>query len=368
MSFVTRALDPNNLRTFFDAAGVVGDFARGIAEDVGFVGRARRALFPLPFDRVPALETEPFGAFEPLDAPALQGARLAVVASGGSGATAAALGVLRALEEARLQPVAMSASSGSVLFTLPWACGLSAAEVARFWLGLPQEGYLDPDWTALLRSGRHALGAWAGLLKGEALERSIRELLGSRTLGETRVPFTTVAWNVDLNRIEVVGTHATPELEVATVMRLAISIPIFVEPVQLKGHLYADGGIVDIFPARPVLQDRPDLVLGINSYLPLNFDGEDVTGWRQRSFAIMRASGQLRWSGMVALAREQALLLGDRLVLLHPVPYEEVRGARFYETFIDRSRWAHFMRLGRTAARDLLPVLQPSRPGRPRAA
>jgi hypothetical protein len=32
---------------------------------------------------------------------------------------------------------------------------------------------------------------------------------------------------------------------------------------------------------------------------------------------------------MVALAREQALLAGGRLVLLHPIPYAEVRGARF---------------------------------------
>ena len=68
-------------------------------------------------------------------------------------------------------------------------------------------------------------------------------------------------------------------------------------------------------------------MLGLNCYLPVGFEGEDVTGWRQRSFAILRASGQLRWSGMVALAREQALRWQEiALRPLHPVPYEAVPG------------------------------------------
>jgi hypothetical protein len=62
---------------------------------------------------------------------------------------------------------------------------------------------------------------------------------------------------------------------------------------------------------------------------------------------------------MVALAREQAALAGDKLVLLHPVPYAEVRGAHFYETFVDRSRWPHFMRLGQSAARRALAQAPP---------
>jgi len=51
-------------------------------------------------------------------------------------------------------------------------------------------------------------------------------------------------------------------------------------------------------------------------------------------------------------------LLGDRLTLLHPVPFTEVRGAQFYESFIDRSRWPEFMRLGYRAARETLTKLE----------
>lgn len=359
MSRLTRLLDPNNLRPFFDVASVASDVVRAVREDASFLGRIRRAVVPLPFDREPPRELEPFGPPAPLDVPALRGRKVALVASGGSGATAASVGVLRAFEEAKVTPVAISASSGAVLFCLLWAAGLDAAQVARFWLNLPVRGYVDPDWRALARSSARAFGGWAGLLRGQALEDSVRARVGAMTLGDLRVPFSAVAWNVDLNRTETFGTRTTPEVEVAVMARVAVSIPIFVEPVRVAGHLYGDGGIVDIFPVRPVLDARPDLVVGLNSYLPEGFAGEDVSGWHQRPFAILRASGQLRWSGMVALAREQARLAGERLVLLHPVPYEEVRGGHFYETFVDRSRWPDFMRAGRAQAREALVCWRP---------
>lgn len=350
MALFTRALDPNNLRPLFDALAVGADVLRDLKEDGAFVRAARRALFPLPADRAPPPAEDPFGPPQPLSLGDLPG-RVAVVASGGSGATAALVGVQRAFEEAGVTPVALSGSSGALLFAAPWACGIDSGTLARFWLSLPRSDYLDPDWRSLLTSSRRAFGGWAGLLRGEAVERAMRRLLGDRTLGEARIPISMPAWNIDLNRVEIFGTRTTPELPVATAVRVAIAIPIFVEPVRVGEHLYGDGGVVNIFPVRPLLDEQPDRILGLNAYLPENFTGEDVTGWRQRSFAILRASGQLRWSGMVALAREQALLAGDKLELLHPVPYAEVRGGHFYETFVDRSRWPSFMRAGREAAR-----------------
>ena len=354
MSRLTRMLDPNNLRPVFDALAVARDAVRAVREDSGLVGVLRRTLLPLPTDREPVLDPDPFPPFEAAPVPALRGQRVAVVVSGGSGATSSAVGVQRAFEEAGIEPVALSAASGAALFVVLWACGLDSAAIARFWLGLRRRDYVDVDWGAVARSAGRAMGGWAGLLRGEALERSFRKLVGDRRLGETRIPFSMPAWNIDLNRVEMLGTRTTPDLPVVVAARTSIAIPIFVEPVQIGSHVYGDGGIIDIFPVRPVLEARPDLVLGLNCYLPVGFEGEDVTGWRQRSFAILRASGQLRWSGMVALAREQALLAGRKLTLLHPVSYEAVRGGRFYETFVDRRRWPGFMNAGREATWDFL--------------
>ena len=352
---LTSIVEPNNLRTVFSGLSTARDLVQRLLEDGAFVWRVRRALLRIPFERETALPAEVFPDAEPFHARSLHGKRIAIVASGGSGATASLVGVQRAFEEAGIHPAAISACSGAVLFASLWACGLDAAAVARFWLTLPQNGYLDPDWRNLLHASRAVFRGWGGLLSGDALEHSFRTLLGDRRLGETRIPFSAVVWNIDLNRIEYIGTRFTPELPVAVAARVGISIPIFVEPVRMGSHLYGDGGVVDIFPVRPVLDEQPDVVVGLNCYLPEGFAGEDLSGWRDRTFGILRASEQLRWSGMLALAREQARLAGDRLLMLHPVPYAEVRGAQFYETFLDRSRWPSFMLAGRTTARGALP-------------
>ena len=351
---LTSIVEPNNLRTVFNALSMTRDLLRRLREDGAFLSLARRSLLPLPFEREANLPGDVFPSPEPLDAGSLRGRKIAIVASGGSGATASLVGVQRAFEEAGLTPAAISACSGSVLFASLWACGLDAAAVARFWLTLPRSGYFDPDWRNVLHASGAAFRRWGGLLSGSALEHSFRALLGDRRLGETRIPFSAVVWNIDLNRVEYVGTRYTPELPVAVAARVGISIPIFVEPVRIGSHLYGDGGVVDIFPVRPVLDERPDVIIGLNSYLPQDFGGEDLSGWRDRTFGILRASGQLRWSGMLALAREQARLAGDRLVLLHPVPYSQVRGARFYETFLDRTSWPSYMLAGRQTAREAL--------------
>jgi NTE family protein len=368
MGKLIRILDPNNLRPFFDAVSVGSDAVKAVREDSEFLAVARRTLLPLPTDREPDLDPDPFPTFEADPAPGLRASRVAVVISGGSGATAATVGVQRAFEEAGLQPVAISSASGAVLFAALWACGLDSAAVARFWLGLRRRDYLDLDWGALFRSARRGFSGWAGLVRGEALERSVRKLVGDRCLGDAEIPFSMPVWNIDQNRVEIFSTCTTPDLPVAVAIRTAIAIPIFVEPVQVGTHVYGDGGVIDIFPVRPVLQERPDRIIGLNCYLPVGFEGEDVTGWRARSFAILRASGQLRWSGMVALAREQALLAGDRLTLLHPVGYEAVRGGRFYETFVDRRRWPGFMNAGREVTRALFERLSSSADGRRIAA
>ncbi len=242
MSRLVRALDPNNLRPVFNALSSARDAWRALREDGEFLGIARRALLPLPTDREPVLDPDPFPPFEPLVVSALRGMKVAVVISGGSGATSATVGVQRAFEEVGLEPAALSASSGAVLFTLPWACGIDSAAVARFWLGLRRADYVDVDWGALARSAGRAMGGWGGLLRGEALERSIRKLVGDRRLGETRLPFSMPVWNIDSNRVEVLGTRDTPDVPVAVAARVAIAIPIFVEPVQLGPHTYGDGG------------------------------------------------------------------------------------------------------------------------------
>ena len=201
----------------------------------------------------------------------------------------------------------------------------------------------------------HRFRGTTGLLRGDAIERTFRRCLGDRTLGQTKIPLAVVVWNIDENRVEYLSTRRTPELSVARVARIGISIPIMVEPVQLGHAWYGDGGIVDIFPVAPLADEAPiDLVIGTNSYLPENFAGMPIGDWAREPWSILRAAGQIRYAGYLELAREHVRQLGDRLELLHPVPHAEVQGARFYESFFDRGAWPLYMRQGRDATRAAL--------------
>lgn len=354
MSRVLDALEPNNLRTVFDGLGVARDLVADLRDDLSFVRTLRRGLGRARH-RVPPAPAPVFEPHRPFAVPALAGQRIAVVSSGGSGATAALVGVQRAFEEAALEPVVISGCSGSVLFASLWACGLSADEIARFWLEIPTSAYVDPDWSAVARGALHRFRSTTGLLRGDAIEETFRRRLGDRTLGETKIPFAAVVWNIDDNRVEYLSTWRTPELAVARVARIAISIPIMVEPVQLGSAWYGDGGIVDIFPTTPLADHAPiDLVIGTNSYLPRDFAGMSIGDWYHEPWSILRASEQLRYAVYLELAREHLRQLGDRVELLHPVPHAAVRGAKFYESFLDRSDWPHYMRDGHVAARAAL--------------
>jgi len=371
MGLVGDVIEPNNLRVLFDLTTLGREVAADLREDLSFAKTLARRLTPLArFEKAPQVPDPIFDPEVPLSVPSLKGKRIALCASGGSGATAALCGIKRALEEAGLEVAAISACSGATLFGSLWAMGLSAEDIARFWLSLRTSDYLDPDWTRVGRGLVRGFRRWGGVVRGDALERIYDERLGGALLGDTEIPFWAVVWNIDRNQVEFLSTRDNPGIPLARAVRCAISIPIFVEPVRIGEHLYGDGGIVDVFPARPILDelDSYDLVIGVNSYLPADFEGTDVGGWYDHPLAILEASGQLRYAIYLELAREHVRDFGSKLRLLQPVPHEEVRGAKFYESFLDRSSWHRFMRLGHQAMRDVLVSLAQEDPASVTAA
>jgi NTE family protein len=260
MSLLTEALEPNNLRSLFGAGGWVADVAKELREDARFAGVVRRGLLPLPFDPAQP-HGEVFPPFRPLSVPALRGKRIGLVASGGSGALASLCGVRRALEEAGLDVVAISACSGANFFASLWAFGFSAQQMADFWLGLRVSDYVDMDWRAFARASLRRFRDFGGMLKGDAIERTFRDRFGDRALGDANIPLWVIAWNIDQNRVAYLGTTTTPDLPLARAVRVAMSIPLFIEPVRIAAPLYGDGGVVSLFPARPLVDLDPPLPL-----------------------------------------------------------------------------------------------------------
>jgi NTE family protein len=355
---LSSVLDIFRLRQYFDVITRARQWADGIRDDAGLLGDVRRALLPLPLDRAPAADASPFPPAEPLALGSLAGRRLAVVATGGSGALASVVGVARALEEAGVTPCAYSLCSGSALFGFPLAAGVPSEEVAAFVLGLRPEDYVDVDWRRLAALVPTAARGFAGMLAGERIEASYRHLVGDVTLGELAVPAYAPIWNVEENRLEYLGPKTHPELPVARAVRMAIALPLFVAPVELGGFNWCDGGIVDIFPVRPVLdiEEAPDVALAVNGFYPPGFAGEDARGWQDRRASILYVASQVRTCQQAELARVNLRRLRQEteLIMLEPVPFDVVSGVGFYRQFLSVRDWAGFMGAGRAAAREVL--------------
>ncbi len=347
-------LDVFRLRQYFNVITRTREWAEGVRTDAGLLTDVGRALA-----RRPAGPTgPPFPPMTPYATRIRNGQRIALAATGGSGAMASVVGAARALEEAGLRPSVLSLCSGSAIFGFPLAAGLGAEEVAAFTLGLRPEDYIDVSWSRLLGLMPTVGRGFAGILRGDAIEHTYRRLLGDMTLGELPIPAYAPIWNVEQNRLEFLGPRTHPDVTVARAVHMAIALPLFIQPVELDGFHWCDGGIVDIFPVHPLLdiEEPCDVTLAINGFYPPGFEGEDATGWEYRAASILYVASQIRTCQQIALARENLARLrsASDVLMIEPVAYQLVRGAGFYRQFLTTRDWSAFMAAGRIHARRAL--------------
>ena len=178
------------------------------------------------------------------------------------------------------------------------------------------------------------------------------------TLGDLPIPAYAPIWNIEENRLEYLGPRTYPDVTVARAVHMAIALPLFIEPVELAGFHWCDGGIVDIFPVHPVLdiEERCEVTVAVNGFYPPAFVGEDATGWQDHRGSIFYVASQVRTCQQVELARENLARLraASDVTMIEPVPYEKVRGVGFFRQFLSTRDWPQFMQAGRVDARRAL--------------
>jgi NTE family protein len=352
-------IDPYSLQRAFERVNRLRHLT-SVSADLGFLHRARQATLPLPLiDRPRALDRYVFKPLVERPVKSLRDRRVAIVATGGSGGCVALVGVARAFEEAGIRPALISCCSGSTIWGSMWAAGLGAQQMADFSLSWRPEDYLDIQWHRLPRFLLSALRDFSGLGKGAALERLFDGQAWSRRVGDLEIPLTTIVYNMDLGDVEYLGSASTPDATIGQLIRMSIALPLFVESVEMDGHLYVDGGIIDPFPAEPVIADPSiDHAFGINFILPAQFRPEEVTGWQDHPLGLMRASRQMEQGNHLELARRSQRALGERLTVIDAIDHTLLRGVSFYDLFLDRRRWAELIDQGYRSARHTLDVLR----------
>lgn len=338
------------------------DFVRATV-DPGFLLRARGALLPIPgIDRPARPQADVFPPFRRQPIESLAGARIALIAGGGAGACVSLIGVRRAFEEAEVEPALISACSGGAMWGSMWAAGLSAQEMADFSLSWRPEDYLDIQWAKLPRLVVSALRGFTGLGAGEAIEQTFAERFGTLTAGELPIPFTSIVYDMDRGTVDYFGTTSKPELPIGRLVHTAMALPGFVESVEVDGHLYVDGGIVDLLPAEPILRDGAfDHVFGVNFMLPPQLQPEDITGWQNHRLGVLRASRQAEQGSHLEIADRMRRALGNALTVIDAADHQLLRGPAFYDLFIDRSRWPELIQAGHERATGALELFRSRR-------
>ena len=350
------ALNPFSVKQQLDRLNDLRVLGTRVTSDLDTLRAARRALLPLPIvDRPRRTYTKVFPPFRSRPIPSLQRRKIGLVLSGGSGSCVAACGVARALEEAGVEPAAISVCSGSAMWGSMMAAGLSAQEMVDLSLNWQPQDYLDIQWTRLPRFALAAMRGFTGLAKGDAIERLFNRQLWSMSVGGTQIPIYSIVYNIDTGRLETLGSTLTPDVELGELVRIAIALPLLVEAVRVGDHLYADGGVVDVFPAQPLIEhERLELYIGVNTVLPARLEGEDISGWPDRPLGFMRATRQFSYAGHLELARRTVKQLGRKLILIDPVDYSELHGWGFYDLFIDRRKWPRLIMQGYEHAKTVL--------------
>jgi len=169
-----------------------------------------------------------------------------LVLSGGGTRGFAHLGAIKALEEHGIKPEIISGVSAGAIVGAMYADGKNAEEVLK--------ALISKNMIAFLR----LVIPKDGLLKMTGFEKTLRKTLTAKTFEELKIPLILHAMNI--NTIEYTRFDKG---DLVQAIKASSSIPVVFPPVEIDGHQYLDGGIVNNFPVEP-LEGKCKTIIGIN--------------------------------------------------------------------------------------------------------
>jgi len=98
-----------------------------------------------------------------------------------------------------------------------------------------------------------------GLFKGEKIIDALRALIGTHQIEDLPISFTAVATDVELGK--EVWFNKGPLFDA---VRASIAVPMFFTPVEYKGRMLLDGGLVNPVPIAPTFGDDTDMTIAVN--------------------------------------------------------------------------------------------------------
>ena len=98
-----------------------------------------------------------------------------------------------------------------------------------------------------------------GLIKGDKIIGTLRNLVGETLIENLPIPYTAVA--ADIQAEKEVWLNKGPLFDA---IRASISLPLFFTPFNHNGVLLVDGGVLNPVPIAPAFNDHTDLKIAVN--------------------------------------------------------------------------------------------------------
>lgn len=195
--------------------------------------------------------------------------KVGLTLSGGGARGVSHIGVLKALDELGLTIHILSGTSAGSIVGALYSYGYKPEEIIDIVLKTKLVRAMRPAWT------------WTGLLTLEALSNVLLKLMPENNFSRLKIPLTIAATEIKKGKPDYFT-----EGELIPAILASSCVPAVFNPIQYRGGLYVDGGLMDNLPSK-IIRDKCDLLIGSHcNYISSEFDVRNFRSVIERSLLI----------------------------------------------------------------------------------
>ncbi len=195
--------------------------------------------------------------------------------AGGGIPGCAAVGVLKALDEAGINVTHITGASSGAMVAALYAYGYSPEKLEKMVPRLNLR-YLDFDWKAVFLKFLNLRPDLEGWLKGDRLRGLIEDLTNKESLSAFKIPCGIVATDLSLRKQIVFSQKPIEDdfweenILIADAVRASFAIPMIFRPLYRNGKKIVDGGVVSNCPVQICKKLGAKHVIAVDPITPIS--------------------------------------------------------------------------------------------------
>lgn len=186
--------------------------------------------------------------------------KIGLALGGGGPKGLAHIGVIKVLEQNNIPIDYIAGTSAGAMVGGMYAATRNIASL--------ESHFLDKNWLQML-SYFVDPSLKGGFIQGNKMEEFLDEYLHSMTFESLQIPFRATTVSLQSGKMAELQ-----EGLLTTAIRASCAIPMLFKPVEIKGELYVDGGLLSSVPVQTVKKMGADIIIAVqlNKYYDIHQD------------------------------------------------------------------------------------------------